>query len=421
MSGQGSGGSSSGGSSLQMQASSLPGGYQPMDCESSPRHSGSRRAITTGYPSTSSSATGGVPASSAPMSMQSMDSSLIQSSLGSYNSLILPGIPHLPAMMTSPMIQQQNFYNYGYSTTDTHGMVRQPSTVSTGNQRDPEREDSPMVGVCVQQSPVAIHWDGEEERKGREEQPTVDNTARRDRRTVKNNLSRLIAMDGARCMLRTFIVATKRREKDGGWRRDGRRNISESFPPTLLSQHRVKRDAVPRDTDASSTCWQWIQPIFRIRWYVRRNNSENAQKKFPGKSQNSPQATGEEEAPGTLHLSVCRETTGAKKCSGNASSAALNDYVREQRIQRVEENAREEEESESAREIFVFRYVAVFSYFLPSWLALHTGRGYMCMHTRKINEELRAWTDSNGLVRMNPAGLSGPARFHRLHSAELRF
>ncbi|XP_070156179.1 serine/threonine-protein kinase minibrain [Polyergus mexicanus] len=157
MSGQGgSGSSSSGGSLQQMQASSLPGGgYQPMDCESSPRHTGSRRAITTGYPSTSA----GAPAS-APMttSMQSMDSSLIQSSLGSYNSLILPNIPHLPAMMTSPMIQQQNFYNYGYSTADAHGMVRQPSTVSTGNQRDPaEREDSPMVGVCVQQSPVAIH------------------------------------------------------------------------------------------------------------------------------------------------------------------------------------------------------------------------------------------------------------------------
>lgn len=154
MSGQGSSSSSGGGSLQQMQASSLPGGgYQPMDCESSPRHTGSRRAITTGYPSTSAT---GVPVS-APMSMQSMDSSLIQSSLGSYNSLILPGIPHLPAMMTSPMIQQQNFYNYGYSATDTHGMVRQPSTVSSGNQRDPEREDSPMVGVCVQQSPVAIH------------------------------------------------------------------------------------------------------------------------------------------------------------------------------------------------------------------------------------------------------------------------
>lgn len=152
MSGQGSGGSSSsGGSSQQMQASSLPGGYQPMECESSPRHTGSRRAITTGYPSTSSST--GVPASSAPMSMQSMDNSLIQSSLG-YKSLI---IPHLPAMITTPMIQQQNFYTYGYTKTDTHGMTRQPSTVSTGNQRDPEREDSPMVGVCVQQSPVAIH------------------------------------------------------------------------------------------------------------------------------------------------------------------------------------------------------------------------------------------------------------------------
>ena len=177
MSGQGSGSGSAGGGSGNgstnslMQVSSLPGGYQPMDCESSPRQTTSRRAITTGaYPSVASSssaiaataATGistGGPIS-APTSMQSIDNSLIPSSLGSYNSLILPGIPHLPAMMTSPMIshqQQQNFYNYGYPTADTHGIVRQPSAVSTGKQRDPDREDSPMVGVCVQQSPVAIH------------------------------------------------------------------------------------------------------------------------------------------------------------------------------------------------------------------------------------------------------------------------
>lgn len=148
MSGQGSSNSGN-----PMQVSSLPGGYQPMECESSPRHLGNRRVVTASYPSTSAT---GVSASG-PMSMQSVDSSLKQSSLGSYNSLILPGISHLPAMMTSPMIQQQNFYNYGYPTTDAHGIVRQPSTVSTGKQRDPEREDSPMVGVCVQQSPVVIH------------------------------------------------------------------------------------------------------------------------------------------------------------------------------------------------------------------------------------------------------------------------
>ena len=150
MSGQGS---SSTCSSLMQIQPSVPGGYQPMECESSPRHSCNRRAITTSYPSTSAA---GVP-TSAPTSMQSMDNSLIQSSLGSYNSIILPGIPHLPAMMTSPMIQQQNFYNYGYPGADAHAMVRQPSTVTAGKQRDSEREDSPMVGVCVQQSPVAIH------------------------------------------------------------------------------------------------------------------------------------------------------------------------------------------------------------------------------------------------------------------------
>lgn len=148
VSGQGSGS----GASL-MQASSLPSGYQAMDCESSPRSlSGRRGTATSGcYPSTSAT---GMP-SSAPVSMQSMDSSLIQSSLGSYNSLILPGIQHLPAMITSPMIQQQGFYNYSYPSADGH--VRQPSSVSGSKQRDSEREDSPMVGVCVQQSPVAIH------------------------------------------------------------------------------------------------------------------------------------------------------------------------------------------------------------------------------------------------------------------------
>ncbi|KAL2739262.1 LOW QUALITY PROTEIN: hypothetical protein V1477_010651 [Vespula maculifrons] len=33
--------------------------------------------------------------------------------------------------------------------------------------------------------------------------------------------------------------------------------------------------------------------------------------------------------------------------------------------------------------------------------------------TQKIYETFRAWTDSYGLVRMNPAGLVGPARFCR--------
>ncbi|XP_015518358.1 serine/threonine-protein kinase minibrain [Neodiprion pinetum] len=143
-------GQSSGTSSL-MQMPSLPGGYQPMECESSPRHSGSRRAITSRYTSTTGAST------SAASSMQSMDGSLIQNSLSSYNSLILPGIPHLPSMMASPMIQQQNYYNYGYPAADAHGMIRQTSTVTSTKQRDPEREDSPMVGVCMQQSPVAIH------------------------------------------------------------------------------------------------------------------------------------------------------------------------------------------------------------------------------------------------------------------------
>ncbi|XP_044583547.1 serine/threonine-protein kinase minibrain isoform X2 [Cotesia glomerata] len=151
MSGQGSGSTSS-----LMQVLGMPGGYQSMECESSSRHSSSRRVMTTGYPS-SASASIDAPASG-PASIQSMDNnSRIQSSLGTYNSLILPGMAHLPNIMTSPMIPQQNFYNYGYTGADTHGIIRQPASVTTGKQRDPEREDSPMVGVCVQQSPVAIH------------------------------------------------------------------------------------------------------------------------------------------------------------------------------------------------------------------------------------------------------------------------
>ncbi|XP_017892867.1 serine/threonine-protein kinase minibrain isoform X2 [Ceratina calcarata] len=171
------------------------GGYQPMECDASPRHTtgnssngGNHRRGGGVYPSTSTNVVAGMPvtssssSSSSSSSMQqqsssnvdssnggggvgggSNGSSLMQTSLNSYNSLILPGIPHLPAMMTSPMIQQQNFYKYGYAMTaagDDHAaMVRQSSSVNTGKQRgDPgEREDSPMVGVCVQQSPVAIH------------------------------------------------------------------------------------------------------------------------------------------------------------------------------------------------------------------------------------------------------------------------
>lgn len=60
-----------------------------------------------------------------------------------------------------------------------------------------------------------------------------------------------------------------------------------------------------------------------------------------------------------------------------------------------------------------FCYVAVFSYLLSSWLALHIERGYYYMSNTDDWRKLRARTGGNGLVRMNPAGLSGPARFPR--------
>ncbi|XP_001606660.1 serine/threonine-protein kinase minibrain [Nasonia vitripennis] len=163
MSGQGS--SSGGGGSGSSGSTGSGAQHQPMECESSPRHTlglGGRR------PTGSSNA----PTSSAPASIDAGSgngggSSLIQSSLGSYNSLILPSIPHLPAaMMGSPMSgihhQQPSFYNYASygAGTEGHRQVVVPSqvVVAGAKQRaDADREDSPMVGVCVQQSPVAIH------------------------------------------------------------------------------------------------------------------------------------------------------------------------------------------------------------------------------------------------------------------------
>ncbi|KAF7992905.1 hypothetical protein HCN44_005686 [Aphidius gifuensis] len=147
MSGQANGSSNN---SL-MQVPNIPSGsYQPMECESSPRHTSNRRQLAPGYLSTTTttietSNTSTISSSS----IQSLDNnSRIQSSLGTII---------LPAMITSPMIQQQNYYKYGYQNNDTHTIVGRQQTTTTVKQRDPEREDSPMVGVCVQQSPVAIH------------------------------------------------------------------------------------------------------------------------------------------------------------------------------------------------------------------------------------------------------------------------
>lgn len=167
-------------------------------------------------------------------------------------------------------------------------------------------------------------------------------------------------------MLRTFVVtsATKRRGK--GEETTG--ETSRSRSPTLLSQHRVKRHAVSRDTDARHQLVGSVNSTNLSDTLVWLNNSENAQKKFPGKSQNSPQATGE--APESLYLSVRRETTEAKKCSENQELGGVKRrIVRERQAQRVWRRTRRGEErkkSESARKILRFRYVVVFSYFLPS-------------------------------------------------------
>lgn len=184
MSGQGS----SSGCSRSLSANASGGGtYQPMDCESSPRAGAhlsltTRRAAAAATTSSTTSSSGSnlsvsthPPMSSAPASIDASSStnssSLIQSSLGSYNSLILPSIPHLPAaaMIGSGIHhhQQPSFYNYHHhhhhsgfgSGSEGHRQVVVPAQVVGSKQRaDADREDSPMVGVCVQQSPVAIHW-----------------------------------------------------------------------------------------------------------------------------------------------------------------------------------------------------------------------------------------------------------------------
>lgn len=146
ISGQGNGSSNN---SL-MQVPNIPSGnYQPMECESSPRHTSNRRQLAPGYLSTTTTIETSNTSTISSSSMQSLDNnSRIQSSLGTII---------LPAMITSPMIQQQNYYKYGYQNNDSHTIVGRQQTTTTVKQRDPEREDSPMVGVCVQQSPVAIH------------------------------------------------------------------------------------------------------------------------------------------------------------------------------------------------------------------------------------------------------------------------
>jgi dual specificity tyrosine-phosphorylation-regulated kinase 1 len=170
ISGSGSGNSSSTGTGSSVlhapQSLNSSSSYQPMECESSPRHSFNigRRPTITSNMNTGTSITASMDAGNGCNSRGSSsnnNSALIQSSLSSYNSLILPNIPHLP-MTSIHHHQQPNFYNYtGYNAgSENHRQVVVPAqvVVTGGKQRsDAEREDSPMVGVCVQQSPVAIH------------------------------------------------------------------------------------------------------------------------------------------------------------------------------------------------------------------------------------------------------------------------
>jgi len=176
-------------------------------------------------------------------------------------------------------------------------------------------------------------------------------------------------------------------------------NILKVVPPMLLSHHRAKRkrEEEKHGVAISLKLRQWIQEIFRTRWFgwtILKNYKQN----FPENPRNNRKS----QSP---NLSVC--VRGSQKRRSILSSAALTTVWE---IQRVEERTGEEEkEGKRCEGNLYFCYVAEFSYFLSSWLALRWE--WIYMSNTEDWRKLRARTDSNGLVRMNPAGLSGPARF----------
>lgn len=138
---------------------------------------------------------------------------------------------------------------------------------------------------------------------------------------------------------------------------------------------------------------------------VRLNNSEKYIRNFP----ENPRDNRKSQSP---NLSVYQEIVEKKN---TLSSAALTTVWK---IQRVEENAMGGKGEAGVRGNLYFCYVAEFSYFLTSWLALCWE--WIYVSNTEDWRKLRAWTDSNGLVRMNPAGLSGPARFPQTLLAVLK-
>ncbi|KAL7297343.1 hypothetical protein TKK_0009735 [Trichogramma kaykai] len=173
--------STSGQGSSSSGNGSASGSQQRMDV--SPRHSSTSGIVGTG---SSRRLPAMAPTSSAPASIDASTGSAgvgslpqTASSLSSYSSL-LPSIPLLPSASAMTGMhhhhptthqphrqhQQAGYYNYSnyvpVNAEPHHRQVGVSSQVAAGSKQRgsdhaAEREDSPMVGVCVQQSPVAIH------------------------------------------------------------------------------------------------------------------------------------------------------------------------------------------------------------------------------------------------------------------------
>lgn len=94
---------------------------------------------------------------SVPTSLDCTQTGSVNMQLGSYQVLPLSGAVYRGQMVAQPGFQSTNVSHYG--VTPSSGPSTQPSSLSSTEipRRSSGSEESPMVGVCVEQSPVPSH------------------------------------------------------------------------------------------------------------------------------------------------------------------------------------------------------------------------------------------------------------------------
>lgn len=165
----------------------------------------------------------------------------------------------------------------------------------------------------------------------------------------------------------------------------------------LLSHHRVKRKQEEKKNTVSRLALTLA--VFSRNFsdtLVWLNNSEKYKRNFPENPRNNCKS----QSP---NLSVYQEIIETKKYPklGGVNDCMRNPTSRKGCVRRKKERKLWEETSISVT-LLNFRI-----FYQADWSYVESG----CASDTEDWRKLRAWTDSNGLVRMNPAGLSGPARF----------